>query len=471
MRTIPASLQAKLLNRFKAVDTGTEPHIRLVATQMSTNTLLSEPIHKDVTPDYGDVAIRQMEGDEEPYCAYAICVDEGIAKIYRRMFPANMEFVWEYVWTFGPVEDVAMEYDGIWTVDPSNTWYYLQTQEFPYVFTVENGDLYCQYWNDSDTRFLLAEDVEQISACKGWKNSIDIDLDQGLIIGYIRDGEVFYRALCTQDDGRLVWETEHQVTSLGQDNETLSVIRTNDFRIGFLTEKDGEIFLAMSKRNYAGMSVRPEAAHITVRPELEFLALKENYGYARDESLSVSMPYVYLNFDNPVEAPEISMTRAEKINREDSFYAYGCRLYLDKPLHGDVPVSFKNVTEVSYYDGSRTVTVAVSGVSYDSELQAIVLMFASDIRRTYAITVNTPSSPALWYYRLPGQKWYVPEFTATLEPETYNYYVYEKEYISIAPAVSLGIETITDHEGLTREAATIAVVPAFTLEPSSILPI
>ncbi len=101
-------------------------------------------------------------------------------------------------------------------------------EEYPYIFTVESGNLYVQYWDDASTRTLLANNVSQISSCKGWQSSVDIDLDQGLIIGYLRDGAVFYRALCCQHDGSYVWEAEREVTTLGSGNPTLSVSRTND---------------------------------------------------------------------------------------------------------------------------------------------------------------------------------------------------------------------------------------------------
>ena len=54
MRSIPAALRQKLLNRFKADDTDSKPNIRLVATQTSINTLLSEPIHEDIAPALGE---------------------------------------------------------------------------------------------------------------------------------------------------------------------------------------------------------------------------------------------------------------------------------------------------------------------------------------------------------------------------------------------------------------------------------
>ena len=223
MRNIPTAMRLKLLNRIKAAANESEPSVRVIATQASRNTLLTEPIHEDIPAALGDVALQQTAGKTAIELAYAICLDDGVAKIYRRNFPAMMDYEWDYVWTFGNAEDVATEFDGDWTMDGSKDWYYLVTEQYPYIFTVEGGDLYVQKWRDTSSRLKLAENVSSISACKGWHDYTNLDNDQGLIIGYIKGGEVYYRALAysTVISDR-VWENEHKVTDLGTGNSNLS---------------------------------------------------------------------------------------------------------------------------------------------------------------------------------------------------------------------------------------------------------
>lgn len=115
-------------------------------------------------------------------------------------------------------------------------------------------------WNDVSTKIPLAENVSQISVCRGWQSTLDTGVDQGLIIGYLRDGKVFYRAYCEQNSGEYIWETENEVTELGTENTTLCVFRTNDFRVGFLTENAGEMNYVLSERTYAGQAMPPEYA-------------------------------------------------------------------------------------------------------------------------------------------------------------------------------------------------------------------
>ncbi|MDD3250922.1 MAG: hypothetical protein PHV18_00035 [Lachnospiraceae bacterium] len=468
MRSIPSALRIKLLNRFKAEDTDSKPNLRLVATQTSINTLLSEPIHEDIAPALGDVAVRQMEGDANLAFAYAICLDDGVAQIYKRRFPAGFDYKWEYQWTYGRIEDAAIEYNGVWKMNAAQEWYYLQTEEYPYIFTVEDGNLYVQHWRDRDSRALLAIGVSQISSCKGWQSSVDIDLDQGLIIGYLRDGAVFYRALCCQHDGSYVWEAEREVTTLGSGNTTLSVIRTNDFRIGFLTQNGSDMLLTLTHRNYAGMSVRPETIHINTFNARAWLPrIREYYGYT-DESAGLKAELPYFMLDALQASPEIAVDRVEKINRDEGFSCYGFRVYLDKALHGVPDPAFLAGCKVS----APNVTVISS--EYDSELQAIVLHTSADIRRTLEVTITIPEHRNFWYYRLQGQAWFLPSLTAVAEAEAIYHYGYENETAAI---YVLGTQGWIDEAVFTWlfDEASYAIVSiptaSMTLAPVSTLPI
>lgn len=318
MRNIPTALKEKLANRFKVENTDSLAKLRVVATQTSVNSLLSEPIHEDIAPAFGDVAVRQTAGESDLSLAYAICLDDGVAKIYKRKFPAGLEYPWEYRWTLGTATDVAIEFNGVWKMNTEKEWYYLQTEEYPYVFYVRNGNLYVQVWRDSDNASLLATGVSQISACKGWQSSVEQDLDQGLIIGYLKSGSVYYRALCCQENGSYVWEAEHEVSTLGMGNTTLSVIRTNDFRIGFLTQNSGRMLLALTHRNYAGMSVRPETVHINASNVKMWISDITELDTLSKEYASGNAAYPYVLLDAP-DTEEIFVSSVEKLNRETGF--------------------------------------------------------------------------------------------------------------------------------------------------------
>lgn len=472
MRPIPNALKSKLLNRVKSEATDSMPLIRLVATQTSSNVLLSEPIHTDILPAIGDVAVRQTSGEREIALAYAICLDDGIAKIYQRQLPAGMDYPWEYLWTFGPAEDVAIEFDGEWKMNAEAEWYYLETEQYPYIFYVQQGNLYVQKWNDPESAVALAYGgVTQLSACKGWKNSIDQELDQGLIIGYIRNGEVFYRSLCMQENGNLMWEAEHSVSELGNGNSTLSVFRTNDFRIGFLTENDGEIQFVLTYRNYAGMSVRPETIHVNTTANFLYLNRRENFASMRERS-AVSTVLPYFSFEPPSGVPEVTVVNAEKINRDETFFSYGTKMYLDQPIEGTIDPHFLATAKLSVLNGTATSEVKITDIEYDPEEQALIFWFASDIRRTCQLTITTTSTRYLWYERLPGQKWFIPAFSAVLPMETERHDGYdEPETLTVTPDGDFWIDTAEFHYGVFDETMRVSASGTVVLEPVSSLPI
>ena len=467
MRSIPTALKEKLANRFKVENTDSLAKLRVVATQTSVNSLLSEPIHEDIAPAFGDVAVRQSAGESDLSLAYAICLDDGVAKVYKRKFPAGLEYPWEYQWTLGTATDVAIEFNGVWKMNAEKEWYYLQTEEYPYIFYVRYGNLYVQSWTDSNNASLLATGVSQISACKGWQSSVEPDLDQGLIIGYLKSGSVYYRALCCQDNGSYIWEAEHEVTPLGTGNTTLSVVRTNDFRIGFLTQNNGRMLLALTHRNYAGMSVRPETVHINASNVKMWISDIDQMDTLSKEYASGNAAYPYVLLDEP-DTEEISVASVEKLNRDTGFLCYGFKINLTKPLNGSIDAGFPVKCALSVSG------VTITSASYDSAEQSLVLYTSTDIRRTVAVTITMPEYRSLWYYKLGTQRWFLPTLSTVAAAETMDYFSFENETAGIA-IVSTGAwidEAVFTECFQPAHTAVIAVMASsVSLQPVSTLPI
>lgn len=265
MKSAPASLIAKLQQNIQVESTDAVPHLTVIAKQTTYNSLLSEVIHSQAENTRGDVAIRQLEGEKSPSLAYAICIDNGIAKLYDRELPTTKDKPWNYVFDVAKAEECAIEFNGIWKLESRSKDYFLQTELTPYIFYVQSGNLYVQQWNDETTRVPLAEGVSEISVCRGWQSSYDLHLDQGLIIGYLKSGKAYYRSLCFEQESQsLMWEGETEITQLGNGLQSINTFRTNDFRIGFIAETATGFKYVISKRNYAGQSVRPESAYVEV---------------------------------------------------------------------------------------------------------------------------------------------------------------------------------------------------------------
>lgn len=414
MKPIPAALQEKLKSRFKADSTGTLPCLRLVASQASYNTLLTEPIHQDIAPALGDVALRQMEGEQDISKAYAVCLDNGYAQIYERELPALHDNPWKPLWALGRAEDVAIEFHGQWVMNAGRAWYYLQTDEFPYIFFTQEGRLYVQYWNDSSTRTFLAEGVSQLSACKGWQSTSQSELDQGLIIGYLKDGAVYYRAYCCQNDGSYIWEPERCVESLGNTNTTLSVIRTNDFRVGFLTESGGGMHLVLSSRNYAGLSIRPETVHAYPKVSFQVVGIADRFGYL-NETVTAKATLPFFAFETPeaAEADTVRLVRAERINRDDVFFSYGFRLYFDRPLMVPDAQELTRAVTLKITGDTRAVTAA----EYSPVDCSVCVYIDRDIKRTVPLTLSVESKRTIWFFKDREVKWYLPAFSVDIPAE------------------------------------------------------
>lgn len=156
------------------------------------------------------------------------------------------------------ISSVAIEFDGFWDRDYNTRRFNFVTDEYPWLFYVQGGNLYAQHWQDDP--LLLATSVTKCAAIRGWVPVAgDTTNDQGLVIAYLKtDGKMYYRSYCIQTGGLKDWEIQREVTPLGDTIDDLALFRTSDFRLGFIAEKSGNVHWTMTERNYAGMSYWPE---------------------------------------------------------------------------------------------------------------------------------------------------------------------------------------------------------------------
>jgi hypothetical protein len=464
MRNIPLSLKNKLSEKWHVQANDAQPNLRIVATQATSNTLISETIHENIPSDFGDVAIRQLQGEKTPSKVYALCIDSGTAKVYERNLPADLDEPWVYLWTLGSAKDVAIEFNGNWQLDASNQWYYLVTEEIPYLFWIGSDNaLYVQKWNDAATKLQLDTSVSQISVCKGWRSSLMAGLDQGLIIGYLKSGKVYYRAYCVQDDGTSIWEPSYEVTELGTGNNSVSVFRTNDFRIGFITETGGEMKWVLSHRNYTGMSFRPETVNAQVQdvvcrivPTNEILALN-------NESINTSMSNVWC-LQYPTTAPTLAVTRTEKLN-VDGRYISGFKLFLNVPIF-NLPSDYASLITL-------TPTMQISSVSYSEADQAIIINLATNILKTVEVNISISATRDGYYFKHPNQKHPLEALAAFSASEAIVFNGFDNTTANVSiNGCQLVLVNAQFNNTFETETASIAISSvAFVLVPVSSLPI
>jgi hypothetical protein len=219
-----------------------------------------------------DIACEVTE--QGPVKLHRIYIENGVAKVATSYstgrFPAWMvsrHLKWTEQFTIGNAEAVAIEFDGRWH-RVGGRWELITTGE-PYYFWVDGGKLSVQQ-GQGPTYELAPSGVTKLAALRGWKNTALWNHDQGIICAYIRGGDLYYRNFANQgtdaDPLPAIWDTERKVDELSPAQD-VALFRTNDYRTGFLAERNGEIHWAITSRNWAVMALEPHTitAGIDVR--------------------------------------------------------------------------------------------------------------------------------------------------------------------------------------------------------------
>jgi hypothetical protein len=454
MRNVPIDLKQKLLKQFYGASTDNLPQIQVIAKQASINTLITEVIHEDIPANFGDIAVRQLPGEAQPSLVYAICVDNGTGNIYSRKMPAFAEQDWELVWSIGAVKDVAIEFNGEWRINPKKRFYELFTEETPYIFFTDNSNnLYVQKWNDVSTRIPLAAGASQISVCRGWQSTLDTGVDQGLIIGYLRDGKVFYRAYCQQSNGEYIWETENEVTELVTGNTTLCVFRTNDFRVGFLTENAGLMNYVLSERTYAGQAMPPEYAESWPLDAKIWMNNIQSYYPVINESATVNTDKPYLGcYDK--DTPELAATGFLRNGKREVLISF------NRPVAG-VPNVFH-----TYYTAIPNKQIE-STVFEDGKLK---ITFSEDLASTLPYEMTVSKCHEAWQY-IGNQKMPIEAMTIVVPGEPIQTIHRETVDVTVVDVQIRLNEKVMNYASL-HESATVSIADVtLTLPPVGVLPI
>lgn len=279
MRSIPQALLDKIrkLQMTRAEDADPRMRVELRRRQryIGRGTLLNPvTIRMDTGLGPWDLCVRRDDVGHEASQLVSLYVKDGVAHMAVCNSPpeAGNPDLWEYVDEVGPALDVACEFDGYW-VPTKNVrrllWWAEDKARFaritvgePWLFRVlEDGVLVGQQGLDGQGNILSEDEdvVECVSALRGWKNVIEPSHDHGLVVAYIVDGEVRYRTLAEQITEDVVWEEERVIEEFQGSANSVSLFRTNDYRLGVLAEIEGqqgsEIHWALTKRNWAGMAL------------------------------------------------------------------------------------------------------------------------------------------------------------------------------------------------------------------------
>lgn len=209
--------------------------------------------------DIEDISIRQISTDTEPSEIWAVGFEGNRIVLSKRVYSQQMRVNWTAVKDFGEGLAAAVEFRGQWNHRTSWEKNTLDTEETPYVFILGvDNTLRCYSGSNYGTTIDLDTEVSVIAACQGFNSMYDIEQDQGLIIAYVKNGNVYYRQyLHNEDTETYMW---HAVEPLYEDGDAtfVGVHRLPDYRVGICVEYSGGIKWYITDRMYVSQTVKPE---------------------------------------------------------------------------------------------------------------------------------------------------------------------------------------------------------------------
>ncbi len=183
--------------------------------------------------------------------------------------------------------DFSLVFDGEW-IYRDGRWK-LQTEDTPYIFWVtSSGVLNAQKYGDSYIQE-IATGVTSTSTLRAWKNTVFPERDQGMVVSYVKNNILYYRAYCIQADGvSVTWEPEREVVYLSGFAKRASLFLLNDYRIGFsIEDTSGNIHWLITERNWAGMAIGQEHIGVTASAQVDFIPVTYHNTY-EDEHVTVA---------------------------------------------------------------------------------------------------------------------------------------------------------------------------------------
>ena len=209
-----------------------------------------------------DLSIRQLQDEREPSQIWCIGVDNDIVIVKRRSYDiSKYNEAWQAVYTMGKGRAAAIEFDGNWVLRHSTENYTLETEEIPKIAIVDmEKNLYVYMQATKADPIFIDSDVDHISMVRGYKSSIYPEQDQGVILCYVKGGNVYYKQYA-YFQGSYVWMPTELFIDTG-DVLTANVQRLNDYRVGFSITTKTENHWYVSDRTYVGQSFIPETVHM-----------------------------------------------------------------------------------------------------------------------------------------------------------------------------------------------------------------
>lgn len=407
MKAIHPNLLQKLESKLQTKWNDAQPKVSVQVSRAKTTVSDStywvvETIRTKAGIGDLSIAARRMRPFGNPDRLFNIYVDNGIVKVAIREYPDYEEKKWQDQFNLGNGSAVAIAFDGYWDLY-RNRWQ-MVTSEYPWLFWVDSGTLYAQYWDDESTKTTIATNVVKVKAIRGWRNINMPLVDQGVICGYIKtDGKVYYRNYAQQIDG-FSWESEKQITEFTGTSINLNMFITNDYRMGFIVEDDAhDIKTVITSRAWAGLAIIPDTIRVApVLLDVDLIPIDYFNAYAID-TLSVAptellTTLLYADTDNEVTAINIPKTMLDEFEEEYEDWGWIIEVEFDHPIP-DLILSQVVATNV---DNSTTIELEslnkISDTVYRLNISDVIESGINNVSGDIKITVTGSINPAGYTY-------------------------------------------------------------------------
>lgn len=280
-----------------------------------------------------DITVRKLESESQISFIYAACIDDGICVIKKSEFTELPGSAWIAEATLGEAIDAAIEFDGSWS-----------TTQYPYTFNTDNdpwigwvtptGSLNVKRLYAQEDPLVLATDVSKVAIVRGWKNTIFIGQDHGMIVLYIKNGVPYYRTYAEQTTGVMAWEAERPLAIFSGTAVDINGFRTNDYRVGInILDSTGTTHSFITHRNWAGIAIEQHIIAVTAKAEVAFTEVPYHKA-VEEEIITVSanaeVAFLFGATDNTIVGLEnLPMTRFNEDGEEYQDWGFIVRVTLD----------------------------------------------------------------------------------------------------------------------------------------------
>lgn len=250
MRPISEDLKARILKAHQTIYENAEP--RIWAEVLRPRTAIFNKrfwqesiITKSQAADLTSIAAKRTgEYTETVFAAY---VKSGnlTVKSSNLVFPVN-NMLWETRLTRSGIAHAALCFDGYYK-RKSRYKVDFFTGDLPYLFTTDAGGKLEGGVLGEDPQTIVAGNVTAFDATRGIASEYG-NIDHGVVVFYIIDGDVFYRHLI---DGQ--WSDQEQVEIAPAGAAKVHVSRVFDWRYVLQVETTaGKVFEVFSRQYYSG---------------------------------------------------------------------------------------------------------------------------------------------------------------------------------------------------------------------------